>query len=55
MSAAQLVLQAPPAPHRYALQLCAAAGAQVPAPSHLPAGVYVPPVQVAAPQEVPAA
>jgi hypothetical protein len=55
VSALQLVLHVPAVPHRYWLQVCAAAGVQVPAPSHLPAGVYVPPVQVLAPHDVPAA
>jgi len=48
-------LQAPPVPQAYWLQLCGVPGAQTPAPSHLPAGVSVAPVQVLAPQDVPAA
>jgi len=55
VSAVQLLLQTPPVPHAYWLQLCGVPGLQVPVPSHLPAGMSVAPLQVLAPQAVPAA
>ena len=52
MSSVQVVLQAPVESQTYALQDCVVPVWQVPRPSHLPATVSTPAVQVFVPQTV---